>query len=176
MMQRGCPFGGGLAASGWALDAPVGGVRASASSRAKSTLLRIGLRVTGHPRMVAVQEPWLLCGNHREISAVAQSGSCAGTLRLLSGNHCGISVERLCGRGDGLRWHLWRVRARCFAPDERHSIPRWVVQGNPAGTLEAALAHQADSGAEVPWGTLRIRADTRAGMEVRAWRRRTKKT
>jgi hypothetical protein len=28
---------------------------------------------------------------------------------LLWGNHCGISVERLCGRGGGLRWRLGRV-------------------------------------------------------------------
>jgi hypothetical protein len=39
------------------------------------------------------------------------------------------------------------------------------VQGNPADTLEADEQHQADSGAGVPWGTSRFRAETLAGME-----------
>jgi hypothetical protein len=36
----------------------------------------------------------------------------------------------------------------------------WGGCGNPAGTLEAASPHQADNGAEIPWGTLRFRAET----------------
>jgi hypothetical protein len=47
-MTVGPSFWGGLAASEQAVDAPVAAVRASASSRSKSTLLRIGLRLTRH--------------------------------------------------------------------------------------------------------------------------------
>jgi hypothetical protein len=52
----------------------------------KSTLLRIGMRVTRHPRMGAAEEPCFLCGNQRGISEIEKSGSCTATLWFLFGN------------------------------------------------------------------------------------------
>jgi hypothetical protein len=76
-----------VAVSWMPVYAPVGAVRASASSRAKTTLLRSGIRVTRHPHGRAAKRRDVYAGEHARSERVGRSAF-TGVNRRKRGGRC----------------------------------------------------------------------------------------